>query len=281
VRLMPNTIAGKGRQFILLAPSTSNVAAFRKVSVDSRQHRLLVAEAQRLRGKTYVDLDAINPSQLSSDGRHVHTADDQSWHLMTMDEAGHVVACLRYQAHPNNIPYSKLTIARSALAKSQEWGRNLRVAVEDELRQARERGCWYVEMGGWAITQALRCTTEALRMILTAYALAELSGGALGITNANLRSCSAAILRRIGGERLTSEGVELPSYFETEYKSIEVEILRFDSSNPNPRYKTWADESQIYARDMEVICRAPKRKMFSTSMMMAPTFAAQRLEEIA
>jgi uncharacterized Zn-finger protein len=137
-------------------------------------------------------------------------------------------------------------------------------------------------MGGWSIAQTLRCTTEALRMIVTAYALAELSGGALGITNANRESCSASILRRIGGRRLAADGVELPSYLEDEYQSVEVEMLRFDSSNPNPRYKRWMDECQAQLRDVPVICRTPKKPMaFHPSVFLHPSFAAQPAGEIA
>ena len=241
------------RQFVLLAPIDSNVSGFRDVAVDPYRHGELLAEAQRLRGKACLGMGALDASQLSEDGRHVHAVDDQSWHLMTLDGDGHVMACLRYLLHPSSVPFSELTIAHSALAQSTKWGQRLRRAVEEELRQARGRGCSYVEMGGWAITEALRCTTEALRMIVTAFALAQLSGGALGITNANLQGCSASILRRIGGKRLMADGVELPSYTETEYGSFETEILCFDSSKLNPRYKTWIQEYQAHLPNVPVI----------------------------
>jgi hypothetical protein len=162
--------------------------------VKAYRHRELLAEGQRLRGKTHLDMGALDPSQLSENGRLVHATDGQSWHLMTLDESGQVLPCLRYLVHANSVPFSELTIAHSALAQSATWG-------PTELRQARAQGCSYVEMGGWAITEALRRSTEALRMMVTAFALAEALGGALGIINANLESFSAAILRRIGGTK--------------------------------------------------------------------------------
>jgi hypothetical protein len=261
--LLFSTIAAPRRQLMLLAPSDSNVFAFRDVEVDPYRYHELLAEAQRLRGKAYLDMGALDPSQLSEDGRLVHAVDDQSWHLMTLDEAGHVIACLRYLVHPSSVPFSTLTIAHCALAKSATWGQKLRVAVEAELRRARARGCSYVEMGGWAITVSLRCTTEALRMIATAFALAQASGGALGITNANLEGCSASILRRIGGQRLTADGVELPSYTETEYKSFKTEILCFDSSKLNPRYKEWMQECLAHLHDVPVIRQVSNRVAFT------------------
>jgi hypothetical protein len=271
VKFIPSGVAGYQRHFALLAPSDSDVSSFRDVNVDLSRHRKLLAEAQRLRGQIYLDLGALDRSQLSDDGRHVHTADDESWHLVTLDEDGRVMACLRYQAHPSDVSFSKLTISHSALAKSDTWGQKLQASVEEELRQAKWRGCSYVEMGGWAITEALRCTSEALRMIITAYAFAQLSGGALGITNATLRSCSASILRRIGGRRLMTGDVELPSYSETKYESLEAEILRFDSSTPNPRYRKWLEECETHLRDMPVICHTPSQVSIVCGSASFPT----------
>jgi hypothetical protein len=257
------TIAAPRRQVVLLAPSDSNVLAFQDVEVDPFRHHALLAEAQRLRGKAYLDMGALDPSQLSEDGRLVHAVDDRSWHLMTLDDAGHVIACLRYLVHPSSVPFSTLTIAHCALAQSATWGQKLRVAVEAELRRARKRGCSYVEMGGWAITETLRCTTEALRMIATAFALAQASGGALGITNANLEGCSASILRRIGGQRLMADGVELPPYSETGYKSFQTEVLCFDSAKLNPRYKRWMLECQAHLPLVPVIQQRSNRGAFT------------------
>jgi hypothetical protein len=254
--LLFSTTAAPRRQIVLLAPSDSNILAFRDVGVDPYRHDELLAEAQRLRGKAYLDMGALDPSQLSEDGRLVNAVDDQSWHLMTLDAAGHVISCLRYLVHPSSVTFSTLTIAHCALAQSATWGKKFRVAVEAELTRARARGCSYVEMGGWAITETQRCTSEALRMIVAAFALAQASGGALGITNANLEGCSASILRRIGAQRLTADGEELPSYAETEYKSFKTEVLCFDSSKLNPRYKKWMQECQAHLPYVPVIQQA-------------------------
>jgi hypothetical protein len=241
------------RRYALLAPEPATTNCFHKVSTDSNGHGLMLAEAQKLRGRCYLEMGALDPSQLTDDGRHISDADRRSWHLVTMDDRGEVVACLRYLAHPVTVSFTELTIAHSALAKSTEWGHHLRDAVGRELRCARRLGYSYVEMGGWAITEALRCTTEALRMVVTAYALAQLWGGALGITTASLRSCSASILRRIGGRKLDADGVELPAYCDAQYKSTEIEILRFDSSRLNVRYKKWLEESMAQLSNVPVI----------------------------
>ena len=261
--LIPNNTSRHRRSFALLAPKASDVTPFKDVTTDLALHGHLLGEAQKLRGKSYLELGALDSSQLATDGRHVYDADDRSWHLLTLDSDGQVLACLRYLAHPSTALYSDLVVAHSELAKSETWGPTLQAAVEEELKQARRRGCSYVEMGGWAIAEALRCTTEALRMIVTAYALAQLSGGALGLTSATLRSCSASILRRIGGRRLAVDGVELPAYSDSQYRSIELEILSFDSSRPNLRYRKWMEESQAQLRDMPVIRQTADKSEFN------------------
>lgn len=262
------------RGFALLAPKSADVSHFRRVTTDIHLHRQFLAQAQKLRGKSYLDLGALDSSQLAADGRHIYEADDRSWHLLTLDGHGQVLACLRYLAHPCHVAFSELVVAHSALAGSEEWGQPLRVAVEEELKRARLRGCSYVEMGGWAIAEALRCTTEALRMIVTAFALAQMSGGALGITSATLRSCSASILRRIGGTRLTVDGVELPAYSDPEYRSVELEILRFDSSQPNLRYRKWMEESRAQVQDVPVIRQVDDQPRFNFFFARNVSFAA-------
>lgn len=269
--------ANQRRGFALLAPKSADVAHFKSVTTDVRLHRQLLAQAQKLRGKSYLDLGALDSSQLAADGRHIYEADDRSWHLLTLDGSGRVLACLRYLAHPCHVAYSELVVAHSALARSEKWGQPLRVSVEEELKHARGRGCSYVEMGGWAITAALRCTTEALRMIVTAYALAQLSGGALGITSATLESCSASILRRIGGTRLTANGVELPAYCDDQYQSIELEILRFDSSRPNLRYRKWMEESRAQLHDVPVIRQRDDQPRFNFFFARNISFATSGL----
>jgi hypothetical protein len=224
--------------------------------VDAALHQQLLVEAQRLRGKIALQEGAVEPWQLSCDGRHIQCADNSSWHLLTLDEHGHVAACTRYLPHSNGVSFFDLTVAHSALATSETWGRKFRHAIEADLALAKKRQWSYVEMGGWVISEKLRCTTEAVRMVLTAYGLAQMFGGALGISTASTRKGSSSILRRIGGESVFSQGSELPSYFEPHYK-CEMEILRFDSSSPNPRYRPWVDDCRKYLETAPVIYAKP------------------------
>ncbi len=268
--------SGAERRSLLLSPGYFTPSIFANVVTDTAGHEARLAEAQRLRGKIAVQENAIPASELSPDGRHVQPADRHSWHLLTLDVHGRVAACMRYHAHASDARFEDLSICDSTLAQSEDWGAPLRSAVEADLRQARRRGWSYVELGGWVISEAMRCTTEALRMIASAYAFAQLCGGAMGITTASTRRCSAAILKRIGGQPLRSRGVELPSFFDTHY-CCHMEVLRFDSSRPNPRYRHWMDACRTRLEDVRVICR----ETADTGAAGEPEFDAEAIEEVA
>ena len=245
-----------GRQYVLLAPSQSGASQFNQAFVDPWRHHSLLAEAQRLRGRIYVQDGAIQRSDLSADDRHMQAADDRAWHLLTVDEDGAVVACIRYFAHEPCVRFSELSIAGSGITRSAELGKRVREAIETELECARRRGAWYVELGGWAVGESLRCTTEAVRTLLTVYALSQLRGGAIGLSSATARHHSSSILRRIGGRPLKANGVEVSSYYDAQY-ACEMELLSFDSEFPNQRYARWISECREVLPQIPVVFGAP------------------------
>ena len=245
-----------GRRYVLLAPGQSAASQFNQAVVDPWRHHRLLAKAQRLRGRIYLQDGAIQASELLADDRHVQPADDQAWHLLTVDDNEAVTACIRYFAHEPGVSYSDLSIAGSGVARSAEFGTRVRAAVEAELACARRRGVWYVELGGWAVCESLRCTTEPIRTLLTVYALSQLRGGAIGLSSATARHHSSSILRRIGGRALKAHGVEVPSYYDLQY-ACEMELLSFDSEFPNERYAGWIRDSQEVLRQVPVVLGAP------------------------
>ena len=78
-------------------------------------------------------------------------------------------------------------------------------------------------------------------MVLAMYGLSRILGGALVITTANVAHSCSSILRRLGGAYLHSEGAPIPSYFDPRYNT-EIELLRFDSRRPNPKYAHVVDK---------------------------------------
>jgi hypothetical protein len=214
----------------------------------------MLAKAQKLRGRIYVEDGAIEPNELTPDGRHYIASDEESWHILTLDSYGEVSGCTRYLAHTNTVSFTQLGVRQSALAKCDQWGPKLRSAIEQELQLARQRDFAYVEMGGWALREDARCSTEALRTALGAYALARNLGGAVSVTTATARHCSSSILRRIGGQPLALGRTELPSYHDPRYK-CEMTILRFESDRPNPRYEAWIEQIREELLSAPVVCR--------------------------
>ena len=261
MRLIPDRAGRLRRRLIVLAPDRRHTTCFPQSTADASLHQRLLADAQKLRGRIYLADGAIQSSQLSADGRHVQSADEKSWHLLMLDERGRVAACTRYMAHSNNVTFPELMVSSSPIAQSEAWGRSFRGAIEAELALARKRRCSFAEVGGWVTSEALRGTTEAVRMILTAYGLARSLGGTLGVSTVTTRHSSSSILRRIGLGSLLSRGAEMPPYFDPHY-NCEMEVLRFDSERPNPRYQSWINECQTYLATAPVICaRAGERSL--------------------
>jgi hypothetical protein len=238
---------------ILLAPSLADlIAPFHAVQADRFRHQRLLAEAQRLRARVYLEDGAIAPNQVTRDGRFVHSVDRNSWHLLVLNSRQQVSGCLRY-TQLDWVSFQHLEVARSALAYSQEWGIPLRKAIEEKQADAHRRGITYAELGGWALSEDIRGTRDALRMVLTVYALTQFLGGAVGTTTATKRHQSSTILKKLGGRVLSSDGVEIPSYYDPQYK-CEMEILSFDSQCPNPKYGASIEDYRQYLRDLTVLC---------------------------
>lgn len=238
---------------ILLAPPLANlVEIFQSVKVDYLQHEWFLAQVQRLRGRVYLNDGAIEPRQLSADGRFVHPHDESSWQLLVTDSTGQVSGCLRYRL-ADEAPFDDLDIAQSALACSDKWGGRLQRAVETQKADAQRRQIKFAELGGWALVEEMRGSRLALGMALTVFALGQLLGGAVATTTATTRHRSSTILKKVGGTGLVGDGLELPPYYDPRYK-CEMEILGFDAHRPNPKYKVWVDECRRHLANLTVIC---------------------------
>jgi hypothetical protein len=108
-------------------------------------------------------------------------------------------------------------------------------AINLELARARTDGMGYAEVGGWAVAEEGRCTSEGLLLALAAYSLGRMLGGSLGMTTATVRHSSSTILRRLGGSPLEADGEMVKPYFDPRYQCW-MELLRFDSRRPSPKY---------------------------------------------
>ena len=235
LKLLERTVASLDQRLILLAPTATVPGFFKNVEHDTLRHLRLVREMQRLRGKVYLEDGALGRDQLTSDGLHDTVEDHKSWHLLMVDSFRRVTGCAWYLEHPNSVGVDDLRVRQTPLARSAEWCGKLRKGVESELRRARRDELRYAEVGGWAVSERSRCTSEGLVLALAGYSLGRICGGCLGITTATVRHCSSSILRRLGGSPLAADGSPVPSYYDPRY-GCEMEILRFDSRRPNPKF---------------------------------------------
>jgi hypothetical protein len=239
------------RKLVLLAPSAERIPPiFRRPEVDHRRHSTLLDQMQRLRGQVYLQDGAIHASALT-EGRHLSELDALSWHLLVVDRDERVRGGARFHEHPGLVVFSDLNASQCPLASHPAWVNPHRIALEAELSFARDLGLPCAELGGWALDDELRGTSEAVRIALVTYAFWQAMGGAICISTATQRNCSASILRRIGGRTLTHNQRELPSYFDPKY-NCQMELLRFYSWAPNPRYATWVHQLGLELAQMPV-----------------------------
>jgi len=252
-KLLHRNIAAVTERLVLLAPPHASLpSSFDNVDVNPDRHASFVAEMQRLRGRIYLREGALEPWQLSSDGLHQTPEDEKSWHLLMVDSSGRVDGCAWYLEHMPTVSVDRLRVRHCPLAQQPAWRKPLRNAVEMELARARHDGLGYAEVGGWAVAEDSRCTSEGLVLALAGYSLGRVLGGALGMTTATVRHCSSTILRRLGGSDLEVGDRTIPSYYDPRYK-CDMELLRFDSRRPNPRYNSLVELLREKLADVLVI----------------------------
>ena len=253
-RLLERAVESASERLVLLAPAAVTSEVFHHVDVDAIRHEQLIADLQRMRGQAYLADGAITPDQLTADGRHRTEEDDKSWHILSLDLQGRVTGCAWYLEHTIGVSIEQLRVRRCPLAQMVDWRPRLWSAVSSELLRARMDLLKYVEVGGWAVSEAHRTSVEGLLLALAGYSLGRLRGGCLGMTTATVRHCSSTILRRIGGSPLETQGMTMPSYYDPRYR-CEMEILRFDSRCPHSRYVDIVENLCERMMNVDVVAR--------------------------
>jgi hypothetical protein len=244
----------KQNEILILAPSGAAVPGlFENRQENNRKHTRLLSELQRFRGRIYAADGAIGADELSEDGRHESPVDDHAWHVLSVDPGGHVVSCLRYVEETWAASFDDLWVQRAA-KPADEFQNEFRRGVEWALEHARRLGLHFGEVGGWAVSEESRLTTEPLRILLATYGLLELLGGCFGVATATLRHGSAHILRRVGLAGIPAGPTEMDPYYDLHH-ACEMELLSFDSRSPNPRYKGAIEQFCQILPFVPVVCR--------------------------
>ena len=260
------------RRLVLLAPSSAASNSSHQ-TIDSERYRNLIAELQVFRGGVYLKERFLRPEDLSA-GRHQVAIDEGSWHLLLLENDDRICGCIRYRECRNDVSYSQLSLASSALARCDEWGDRFQLAVQGEVALARAIDLPFVELGGWALAESVRGTSEAVRMALATYALSQMLGGAVGTSTAR-QSGSSPVLKKIGGRSLEYNGGPLPTYYDPMYRCA-IEVLRFYSWAPNPRFYSWIEEIKAELRELPVFMGVVGRHEWTGSPL---GYGAGRLHE--
>ena len=205
------------------------------------------------RGRVYLKDGAIKPWELDEDGRFYMHGDEQSWHLLLLNEIGEVIGCAKYRVHQSSVAFPMLQVSQSTIAKHSTLGFKVRAAVEADLRRCQQNNLAYVEVGGWALSEEWRNTRAALEILVGSFALAQLWGGCLGSCTATVRHSSSSILRRIGGINYEFEGDPISSYYDPEY-GCDMELLHFDYRTPSPRFLPLIKVLETSLAKSSVIC---------------------------
>jgi hypothetical protein len=279
LKSLDRTIASSSERIVFLAPSVLSLTdTIPNVQVDGDRYAQLVRDVQGFRGGIYLKDGAIQPHQLTPDGLHRTEEDDNSWHMLLLDKERRVSACALYLEHGDDVKFDDLRVRHCSMAHDAEWRPKLVNAVETELDRARNEGLRYVELGGWAVSEESRGTAGPLAFALAVYGFSRRGAGALGMTTATFRHCSATILKRLGGSRFEVDGETLPPYFESKYRCL-MELLRFDSRRPNPKYLGLIDQVRDTLDKITVIARPAAASLASLASLSpgAPLYAPRAL----
>jgi hypothetical protein len=275
LKALDRNIAAVSDRIVFVAPSTEvDSETFRHIDVDAGRHQRLVSDVQRMRGSIYVKDGALQPHQLTADGRHQTPEDETSWHMLLLDKHQRVTACALYLEHNyNDVTFDQLRARHCPLTNEPEWRPTVERAIEVELDRARSEQLHYVELGGWAVSEDSRGTAGPLALALAVYGFSRRAGGALGITTATFRHCSATILKRLGGARFEVDGVTLPPYFDSRYQCM-MEMLKFDSRRPNPKYVNLIDQVRDTLARITVVARPATTMTESPYHLFTPMLPA-------
>lgn len=264
--LLERNIAALENRLLLVAPQTADVPDFfNRVTTDLGEHTRLVHEMQRLRGSVYVDDGAVRPTQLSIDGLHQTPEDSRSWHLLMRNAEGRISSCAWYLEHENATHLQQLRVRTCPLGENLSQRGRFVEAIQSELAEARRERLRFAEVGGWAVSKECRCTSEGLLLALAGYSLGRAFGGVIGLTTATVRHHSSTILRRLGGSYLQARGEAISTYFDPHY-DCQMELLRFDSRKPSPKYAGLIERIQGRLSNVTVVAAHAHRPVVSAEL---------------
>lgn len=226
-------VSGDRGRLLMLSPTSTYS---NRIWTEAHDHQNLIGRMQELRGRIYLQDNAIRSWQLE-DGRHQMEADPHSWHVLFQDACGSIKGCVHARLHHPTGDFSDFALSRSALATDPDLGETLYGALQAEVRMAQELQIPLLEVGGLALDESLRGSPAILQMVFAVYGLARTLGGAIGISTVTTRHRASCVLRKLGGRSLEHNGREILPYFDPQYRCT-MEVLKFYSWDHGARHES-------------------------------------------
>jgi hypothetical protein len=262
----------------LVAPRSGIIPrTFANVCPDAGLHEALVSGIQRFRGRVYRADGSIPASALDEQGRHWTPVDQDSWHLILLDQAAGVCGCLRATSYPDGGRLSDLKL-REAIVRIGAGGDRYAGAVNAFLANAYQLGRGVIEAGGWAVDEGSRNSTRVPILALAAWSLAQMLGGGVMVSVAGRINHSADILRRLGGFPLADERGPLPAFYDAHHR-CELELLGFDPYHPAEEYEPTVLEIREFLRNALVVTPSGTPAVYSAREVEGPVSPEPALVE--
>lgn len=245
----------------LLAPAGGPLDGFQNVIYDRERYQSLLSEAQRLRGRVYLDDGAISADDLDSQQCYVVKDDSLSWHILLRDSTGLVVAVSRmlFFSHSNGpVPIDKLHAAQLIERTSELVRAKYLCALQQFASPSCDCAPYFVECGGLAIASEMRASRNTSIFLSTYWALSRFIGAARGVGAATERNSSADILRRFGGFSIpTQNGGSIEPFYDSVYDCM-MELQGFASDILDPTLEPTVQDIQEFLPKMIVFVSSDK-----------------------
>lgn len=220
----------------LIAPERHAVSpSFTGVETDPLAYRQRLDDLQRFRGAVYRSEGFLRAQDLDRAGRHYSALDRKRWHLLVVDPADAIKACVSLRFYDEVPSVQRLALHEMLHRSTGPRFGTYQQAVEQLINQSSTEGLKFGEVGGWAVSHDVRNGAATVATILAAWSLPRIFGRNESIWVATVGKGKRAerILTRMGGFRLGDSQNPLPSFFDAGYNS-QIEILGFDSRHPCP-----------------------------------------------
>ncbi|MEZ4698616.1 MAG: GNAT family N-acyltransferase, partial [Rhodothermales bacterium] len=172
------------------------------------EHRAVIDQVQRFRGRIYVDDGALPPDALDRFGRHYSDFDDSCHHLLVVDDQDAVEGCVRIRFYRNAPQPEDLHLWKSVADAPQTFAADgspatfRRDVISAHIDRAFDQRGSLIEIGGFAVDERIRRSGKAIVLAAGCWSITRALVPSLGVALVTSRHGFNRILKRLGGFEL-------------------------------------------------------------------------------